>query len=57
MFRDLSGLDKSVFVTQRIIRMGFPGGSGGKESACSVADLGLISGLERSPGGKPDNPL
>ena len=28
----------------------FPGGSAGKESACSVGDLGLISGLGRSPG-------
>ena len=31
--------------------MGFPGGSDGKESACSVGDLGLIPGLGRSPGG------
>ena len=30
--------------------MGFPGGSDGKESASSVRDLGLISGLGRSPG-------
>ena len=30
--------------------MGFPGGSAGKESACNVEDLGLIPGLERSPG-------
>ena len=29
----------------------FPGGSDGKESACSVGDLGLIPGLGRSPGG------
>ena len=28
---------------------GFPGGSNGKESACS-ADVGLILGLGRSPG-------
>ena len=35
---------------------GFPGGSDGKESACNAGDLGLIPGLERSPGegnGKP----
>ena len=31
--------------------MGFPGGSDGKESACSVGDLGSIPGLGRSPGG------
>ena len=33
--------------------MGFPGGSDGKESACNaedIKDLGLITGLERSPG-------
>ena len=29
---------------------GFPRGSGGKESACNVGNLGLISGLGRSPG-------
>ena len=26
----------------------FPGGSGGKESACNAGDLGSISGLGRS---------
>ena len=30
--------------------MGFPGSSDGKESACSAGDLGLIPGLEDSPG-------
>ena len=29
--------------------LGFPGGSAGKESACNAGDLGLISGLGRSP--------
>ena len=29
---------------------GFPGGSDGKESTCSVGDLGSILGLERCPG-------
>ena len=28
---------------------GFSGGSGGKESTCSVGDLGSIPGLGRSP--------
>ena len=28
--------------------MGFPGGSGGKESACNAGDLGSIPGLGRS---------
>ena len=30
---------------------GFPGGSDGKESACSARDLGSVPGLRRSPGG------
>ena len=37
--------------------MGFPCGSAGKESACNVGDLGLISVLGRSPGGGHGNPL
>ena len=35
----------------------FPGGSGGKESACNAGDLGSISGLGRSSGGRHGNPL
>ena len=35
----------------------FPGGSDGKESACSVEDLGSIPGLGRSPGEGNGNPL
>ena len=31
-------------------KMGFPGGSDGKESTCNAGDLGLIPGLGRSPG-------
>ena len=37
--------------------MGFPGGSAGKESACSVGGLASIPGLGRSPGGGHGNPL
>ena len=36
--------------------LGFSGGSDGKESTCSVGDLGLIPGLGRSPGGGHGNP-
>ena len=36
---------------------GFPFGSVGKESACNVRDLGLISGLGRFPGGGNGTPL
>ena len=37
--------------------LGFPGGSDGKESACSVGDLGSVTGLGRSPGGGHSNPF
>ena len=40
-----------------LFKMGFLGGPAGKESACSVGDLGSIPGLGRSPGGGHDNPL
>ena len=36
---------------------GFPGGSIGKESACSDGDLGLIPGQGRFPGEGNGNPL
>ena len=36
---------------------GFPCGSAGKESACNAGDLGLISGLGRSPGEGKGYPL
>ena len=36
---------------------GFPGGSDGKESACSAGDLGSIPGLGRSPGEENGNPF
>ena len=37
--------------------MDFPGGSEGKESACSVGDPGLIPGLERSSGEGNGSPV
>ena len=36
---------------------GFPGGSGGKESACNSGDPASIPGLGRSPGEGNGNPL
>ena len=39
------------------MHQGFPGGSAGKESACNAGDLGLISGLGRSPGERKGYPL
>ena len=34
---------------QHLKERGFPGGSDGKESACSAGDLGSISGWEDPP--------
>ena len=39
------------------VGMGFPDSSAGKESACSLGDLGSIPGLGRSPGGGDGYPL
>ena len=39
------------------LQLGFPGGSDGKESACSVGDLGFIPGSGRSLGVGNGNPL
>ena len=38
------------FSWSRCIPLGFPDGSGGKESACNAGDPGLIPGLGRFPG-------
>ena len=39
-----------LFFSHYFSQKGFPGGSNGKEFACSAGDLGLTPGLERSPG-------
>ena len=41
----------------RGFHLGFPCGKAGRESACNVGDLGLIPGLERSPGEGKGHPL
>ena len=38
-------------------KLGFPGGSEGKESACNAGNLGLILGLGRSPREGNGHPL
>ena len=40
-----------------IYRLGFPGGSNGKESTCNAGDLGSVPGLGRSPGEENGNPF
>ena len=37
--------------------MGFPGGSGSKESAFIAGNLGTVPGLGRFPGGEHGSPL
>ena len=39
-----------IYLHRVIHKLGFPGVSDGKESACNVRDLGLIAGLGRYPG-------
>ena len=39
------------------LKLGFPGGSEVKVSACNAGDLGTIPGWGRSPGEGNDNPL
>ena len=38
-------------------KLGFPGDSDSKESACKAGDWGLIPGFEKSPGGGNGNQL
>ena len=40
-----------------VLNKGFPGSSAGKESARNAGDLGLVSGLGRSPGEGKGCPL
>ena len=41
----------------RLVYMGFPCGSAGKESSCTVGDLGSVSRLGRCPGECKGYPL
>ena len=50
-----NSLNSHLTVTQQLF--GLPCGSGGKESACSVGYLGLISGLGSFPGEENGYPL
>ena len=55
--------DQEISVPRRQIiclhtpNMGFPDGSGDKESTCNAGDLGSIPRLGSSPGGEHGNPL
>ena len=45
-----SDIGKFLLLKIRMGNMGFPGGSHGKESACSAGGLSPFTGLGRSPG-------
>ena len=49
-------LTSNLFLGLSLCR-GFPGGSGGKESACDAGDVGSIPGSGRSPGERNGDPL
>ena len=53
----LDFLDKPFHHLCESFFQGFPGGSAGKESTCSVGDLSSIPGLGRSPGEEKGYPL
>ena len=56
--KDLSYItDGSVKWCGPFGKLGFPGGSAGKEYACNAKELGSIPGFGRSPGGGHGNPL
>ena len=57
LINNISGVQQSDSVIYINIFLGFPGGSAGKESACSERDLGSIPGLGRSPGERKGYPL
>ena len=46
-----------IYLGVFFVKLGFPGGSDGKASACNAGDLGSIPGLGRSPGEGNGNPL
>ena len=50
-------LPSKVCIVKAMVYLGFPGGSDGKESACSAGDSGSIPALGRSPGEGNGNPL
>ena len=56
-FRYLGKLFQTVNSEDLKIKVGFSGGSNGKESACNAGDPGSIPGSGRSPGERNGNAL
>ena len=50
LFTLIAGSHKHLNLKGLLSVVGFPGGSGGKESACNAGDPGLIPGYRRYPG-------
>ena len=50
-------MEETISYGINVTIVGFPGGSDGKESACSVGDLGSIPGSGIISGGGNDYPL
>ena len=46
----------NVMLSTNSVLLGFPGGSDGKQFACSAGDPGSVLGLGRSPGGGNGSP-
>ena len=56
-FKSFNSLVLSFLYGPTLTSVGFPGGSAGKESACSLGDVGVIPGLGRSLGEGNGYPL
>ena len=57
MWRGKKGWGSEALMQLPVSLMDFPGGSGGKESACNAEDLSSVLGQEDSPGEGNDNSL
>ena len=51
------GMDIYYFFSNILLKVGFPGGSVGKEHTCNAGDAYSVSGWGRSPGEGNVNPL
>ena len=56
-FNNFQQNEKKIIFPEAKYIQGFPSGSDGKQCACNAGDLGLVPDLDRSPGGRHDNPL
>ena len=57
LFTLIAGSHKHLNLKGLLSVVGFPGGSGGKESACNAGDPGSIPGSGRCPGERKGYPL